>query len=274
MKKFIIIAAAALLLSGCQKRQEIPADVIRIGVSPVPHAEIVRQVVEDAKEAGYTLEIIEFDDYIQPNTALANGELDANYFQHLAYLDAYNNRYDNHLTMVFGVHLEPLGLYSSKVNSISDLALKQNIKVAIPADSSNNARALKLLASAGLLKFTDESVAEPTIFDIAADSGLAIVHSAQLVETEAAQLPHTLADVDAAVINGNYALAAGMDPLNEALVLEGDEATQYINGVAVRNDAEDNAKTRLLHELLQSDKVRNFIYERFQGAVVPAFVEF
>jgi len=237
---------------------------IVIGASPTPHAEILEFVQENlAEDAGFTLEIVEYTDYVQPNVQLAEGELDANFFQHLPYFEAEvaEKCYDFHAFS--GVHIEPYGVYSESVGSLEELP--DGAQVGVPNDPSNQARALELLAAEGL--FTLAEVEDPTIFDLEDNP-----KNVELVELEAAQLVRSLQDFDAAVINGNYALEAGLSPAEDAVVLESGEDNPYANLVAVRSeDAEDPAIVAL-DEALRSEETRAFFEERWpDGEIIPAF---
>lgn len=237
---------------------------IVIGASPTPHAEILEFVNENlAEEAGFTLEIVEYTDYVQPNVQLAEGELDANFFQHLPYFETEVAEKGYDFAHFEGVHIEPYGVYSESVSSLDELP--DGAQVGVPNDPSNQARALELLASEGL--FTLADVEDPTIFDVEDNP-----RNIELVELEAAQLVRSLQDFDAAVINGNYALEADLSPAEDAIVLESGEDNPYANLVAVRSeDAEDPALVAL-DEALRSEETRAFFEERWpDGEIIPAF---
>lgn len=237
---------------------------IVIGASPTPHAEILEFVNENlAEEAGFTLEIVEYTDYVQPNVQLAEGELDANFFQHLPYFETEVAEKGYDFAHFEGVHIEPYGVYSESVSSLDELP--DGAQVGVPNDPSNQARALELLASEGL--FTLADVEDPTIFDVEDNP-----KNIELVELEAAQLVRSLQDFDAAVINGNYALEADLSPAEDAIVLESGEDNPYANLVAVRSeDAEDPALVAL-DEALRSEETRAFFEERWpDGEIIPAF---
>jgi D-methionine transport system substrate-binding protein len=237
---------------------------ISVGAVPVPHAEIL-QFVQDTfgEERGIDIEIVEFTDYVQPNVALAEGEIDANYFQHLPYLEEFNEQRGTDLVPVVPVHIEPLGIYSKKIESLADV--EDGAQVAIPNDVTNGGRALKLLEANGLLE-VDADVDNPSVRDITDNP-----KDLEIVELEAAQLPRSLEDVDLAVINGNYAIEAGYTPSEDALALESGEDNPYANYLVVREGDEGEPAVTLLAELLQSDEVRQFIEETYEGAVIPAF---
>ncbi|RKN12698.1 MetQ/NlpA family ABC transporter substrate-binding protein [Streptomyces radicis] len=237
---------------------------LNVAAGPVPHAEILNFVRENlAEEAGLDLEVTEFTDYVLPNTALDSGEVDANFFQHKPYLDDFNENQGTDIVPVINVHLEPLGLYSNTLESAD--ALAEGDTIAVPNDATNEGRALKLLADNGVIELADGVGAEATLADITDDRGLSFE------ELEAATLPRALDDFDAAIINGNYALEAGITPADDALVIEDSEGNPYANFLAVRAGDEDDPRVTTLAELLNTDEVRQFIEDTYQGSVVPAF---
>ena len=247
-----------------------PEKVITVGASSTPHAEILEFVKDAVAEKGYTLNIVIYDDYILPNTALADGTLDANYFQHTPYLDYFNESNGTDLVSAAKIHYEPFGIYGNGVTSLADLA--EGATIIIPADDSNETRALLLLAQEGLIKLADgvSAAGGVTTLDIEESNGYNVV--AVQADTVPAQLknsdPGTIA-----VINGNYALAAGYH-VSDALATEdasGDAAQTYANIIAVRNDDENSEKTKVLVEALQTDAVRTYIEETYNGAVVAIF---
>ncbi len=268
-----VLACGALgLLAGCGSSDASSggsADdkVIRVGASPAPHAEILEQVKAQLAEEGYTLEIKEFSDYVQPNLALSNGELDANYFQHITYLEDFDAERGLDLVSAGGIHFEPLCIYPGKAAAFSDLA--DGAKIAVPNDATNEARALVLLQEQGLIKLKDGTGLSATKNDIVENP-----KNIEIIEAEAAALPRTLADVDMAVINGNYAIGAGLDPAS-ALASESvdsEAADKYVNVVAVRPADKDSEKIQALIKALQSDTVKQFIASTYgDGAVVAAF---
>ncbi len=240
---------------------------ISIGVTPVPHAEIINGVVKVKLEAaGWNVEVVEFNDYVQPNTALEDGELDANYFQTIRYLEEQNAGRGLHLVAVAGIHLEPMGFYSSGIDSVDSLA--DGSSISIPNDSSNESRALKLLADNGLITLGDTE----DLYDLT--SIAENPHDFEFVELDAANLARSLDDVEASVINGNYALEAGLNPAADALFAEqadSDESYKYINYLVVKEGNEETAKTKALTEALQSEDVRAYIDQNYQGSVIAAF---
>lgn len=280
MSKIIRKAAAAVLaltLAGCSssatastgKADSGDDKVITIGATAVPHAEILDNVVKDlVKKDGYTLKVTVFNDYIQPNTAVEDRELDANYFETIRYLDEENEERNLHLKAVAGIHLEPMGIYSKKIKSLDDLA--DGATVAIPNDGSNESRALKLLADNGLIKLkdTDDLYVPSDVTDNP--------KNLKLSEQDAANLTRVLDDVDASVINGNYALEAKLNPAKDALAAEqadGEDAHYYINYLVVREGNENSAKTKELIKALQSDEVKDYIDKNYSGSVIPAFTD-
>ena len=255
----VVILVVSLLLFGGTAN----AATLKVGATPVPHAEILNLIKPDLAAVGIDLKVIEFTDYVQPNLALAEGELDGNYFQHIPYLETFCEDHRLDLTYITKVHIEPMGGYSQKLKDIGQL--KKGARIAIPNDPVNGGRALLLLERQGLIKLDPGAGITATIFDITANP-----NNIQFSELEAAQLPRVLPDVDLAVINTNYALEAGLVPMTDALFIE-DSESPYVNILAVRKadiEREDLAK---LSEALLSDKVRDYILEQYEGAVVPAF---
>ncbi|GGW34464.1 MetQ/NlpA family ABC transporter substrate-binding protein [Streptomyces xantholiticus] len=235
-----------------------------VAASPTPHADILNYVKDHlAKNAGLELEVKEFTDYVLPNTATQQGQVDANFFQHKPYLDDFNKKNGTTIVPVVNVHLEPLGLYSKKAKEIKDIKAGQT--VAVPNDTTNEGRALQLLADNGLITLKDGVGADAKLSDIADAKGL------KFKELEAATLPRALNDVDAAVINGNYAIEADLKPAADSLVLEKAEGNPYANFLAVKEGNEDDARVQKLAKLLGSPEVKKFIEDKYTGSVVPAF---
>lgn len=261
----LLIAAIALLgFTACGAKDD---KKIVIGASSVPHAEILEVVKEMLAEEGYTLEIKEFDDYIQPNLTLESGDLDANYFQHQNYLDNFNEEHKTNLVTVASIHYEPYGLYPGKTKSLDDL--KDGASIAVPNDPTNEARALLLLEKAGLIKVDPKAGLVATKTDIIENP-----KNLDIVEIAAAQTPRTLQDVDYAVINGNYALVAGLNVNKDALIVEEEDSlagTEYVNVLVVKKGDEDREDIQALVKALQSDKVKQFIEGKYEGSVVPMF---
>ncbi|WP_344658975.1 MetQ/NlpA family ABC transporter substrate-binding protein [Catenulispora subtropica] len=239
-------------------------DSIIVAASPVPHAQILDYVRDNlAAKAGLKLTVKEFTDYVQPNLATQDGEVGANFFQHQPYLDDFNKSKGTDLVPVVGVHLEPLGLYSNKAKSLDQL--KDGATVALPNDATNEGRALKLLADNNLITLKDGVGAEATEKDVASNP-----KNLKFKPLEAAQLPRTLPDVDAAVINGNYALEAKLTPSKDALVLEKTQGNPYVNILVVKKGHENDPAVRKLATLLTSDDVKKYIETTFNGSVIPA----
>ncbi|GAA3993108.1 MetQ/NlpA family ABC transporter substrate-binding protein [Streptomyces plumbiresistens] len=236
-----------------------------VAASPTPHAEILNYVKDNlAKKAGLDLEVKEFTDYVTPNTATEDGSVTANYFQNQPYLDDFNKKNGTHIVPVVTVHLEPLGLYSNKVKSAD--ALKSGATVAVPNDSVNEARALKLLDANGIITLKDGVGNEATPSDITKNP-----KNLKFKELEAAQTPRSLDDVDAAVINGNYAIEADLSPAEDALVLESATDNPYGNFLAVKDGNEDDPRVQKLAKLLTSAEVKKFIEDTYDGSVIPSF---
>lgn len=239
---------------------------IVVGASPAPHAEILNAAKEVLASKGYELKIVEYTDYVQPNNALDSGDLDANYFQHKPYLDSFNEQNGTKLVSAGAIHYEPFGIYAGKTSSLDEL--KDKATVLVPNDVSNEARALLLLEAQGLIKLKEGVGLEATRNDIVENP-----KNLDIVELEAAQLPRSLPDCDIAVINGNYAIEAGLK-VSDALAAEDSEslaATTYGNIVAVREGDETTDATKALVEALTSPEVKQFMEEKYEGAVVPLF---
>ncbi len=266
MKKVLSLVLTVVLslsvLVACSSK-ETDLEKIKIGVTPEPHRALIELVVDDLKEQGVEVEVIEFTDYVTPNTTLADGDLDANFFQHAPYFDDFIKKQELDLVSIGNVHVEPMALYSNSIESIDDL--KDGSDIAIPNDSVNGGRALLLLAANGIIELDESAGIEATPKDIVDNP-----KNLKFTELEAAFLPRALDDVYAAVINGNYALEADLNPVKDGLLIEGGESP-YANLIAVRKGEENEEKFTKLLKALQSDKVRNYIEESYEGAVVPAF---
>ena len=277
----IAFTLAAFALTGCGSTEssesstgskaDASADkTIVIGATSTPHGEVLEHIKPVLEEQGWTLEIKIYDDYVLPNKALSDGELDANYFQHTPYLNSYNAENGTDLTSAAEIHYEPFGLYGNGVTSIADV--KPGASIVIPADDSNETRALLLLQQEGLIKLPDDASAEKgvTTLDIVDDGGYQI--TTVQADTVAAQFGNS-DEGSLAVINGNYALAAGLD-INNALAVEnadGDAAHTYANIIAVRKGDESSEKTKALIDALKTDDVKQFIEQQYNGAVVAIF---
>ncbi|WP_106401945.1 MetQ/NlpA family ABC transporter substrate-binding protein [Actinocorallia populi] len=265
LKKITVVlsAAALALTAACGGGSESP-DALVVGATPSPHGEILTYVKDNlAEKAGLELEIKEFSDYVQPNVALGDGQLGANYFQHKPYLEDFAAEKGLKLSWVGNVHLEPLGVYSEKTESLDGLA--SGATIAIPNDATNGARALHLLADNGVITLKEGAGTAATERDITGNP-----RNLKFTALEAAQLPRSLQDVDAAVINGNYALEGGLTPADDALALEKADGNPYANGLVVKAGDESDANVKKLLELLQSEETKKFITDKYQGSVLPA----
>ncbi|WP_304508425.1 MetQ/NlpA family ABC transporter substrate-binding protein [Anaerotignum sp.] len=281
MKKFfalLLTGALALGVAGCGSKTDKAADAndaanaateteaitLKIGASPTPHAEILNAAKEELAAKGINLEVVEFTDYVQPNLALDNGDLDANYFQHLPYLDSFNEEHGTNLVSLGTVHYEPMGIYSKSVTDLADLP--DGAKVGIPADGTNGGRALLLLESNGLITLDPEAGISATKLDIKENP-----KNIEIIEMEAAQLPLSIGDLDIAVINGNYAMQNGLKT-EDALAIEAADslaATTYANIIAVRSGDETRPELVTLLEVLNSQTVADYINNTYGGAVAP-----
>ena len=269
----ILTAALALFsLAGCGSSSSSTSSssssnkTIKVGASPTPHAEILNHIKDALKEEGYDLQVVEYNDYIQPNTALQSGELDANYFQHITYLNNFNEENGTNLVSAGSIHFEPMRIYAGKTKSLSDL--QDGAKVSVPNDTTNEARALLLLQQEGLIKLKDGASTNATKLDIVENP-----KNLQINEVEAAQVPRTVSDVDILVVNCNYALSAGLDS-STALAVEsdtGEAAKAYANVIAVKSGEENSDKTKALVKALETSDVKSFIEKEYDGAVVALF---
>jgi D-methionine transport system substrate-binding protein len=244
-------------------KKDAGAATLTVGATPVPHAELLNLTKEELAAQGIELKVVEFTDYVAPNTALIAGDIDANFFQHIPYLES-NAEWNSLLVSAFGVHVEPFGLYSASVKNLADL--KEGATIAIPNDPSNGGRALLLLQAHGLITLKAGVGITATPQDIASNP-----KNLQFRELEAAQLPRSLADVDAAAINGNYALEAGLIPAKDSLIIEGSESP-YVNIVVVKKGGEDDFRIQALQRALRSPKVKDYITKTWSdGSVVAIF---
>ena len=257
MKKIVAVLALATAFGAHA------ADKLSIAATAVPHAELLEFVKPGLAEQGVELDIKVFTDYVQPNLQVAEGRLDSNFFQHKPYLDEFNKGRGTDLVSVANVHVEPFGIYSSKLKDLD--SIPNRATVAIPNDATNGGRALLLLAKAGVITLKDSGNILSTPRDIADNP-----HNIRIRELEAATLPRILDQVDLALINTNYALEAGLNPAEDALIIEGEESP-YVNILVSREDNKDSPALRKLVKALRSDAVKAFIEEKYQGAVVPAF---
>ena len=265
MKKILAIALVALLtivsvFAQATSETQSSTTKIVVGATPEPHAALLSLVVDDLATQGITLEVKEFTDYVTPNDAVEYGEIDANYFQHIPYLESFNTEHGYHLVNAGGIHVEPIALYSSKYSSLSDIP--NGAVIAIPNDPTNEGRALLLLQSAGLIKLKDNAGLEAIPLDIVENP-----KNLKFSEIEAATLPRILSDVDAAVINGNYAIPAGLVATRDGLFVEGADSP-YVNVIAVKAGNENNPAVKALVEALKSDKVKAYVAEHYKNGEV------
>lgn len=258
----LIIVLTLVLLTGCGKKEN-NENTIKIGVSPVPHSEIIKFIQSDLEKDGVKIEIVEFTDYLTPNKALDEGDIDANFFQHKPYMDDCVEKENLDIVSLGPVHIEPMGLFSSKYDNIEDL--EDGSTIAIPNDATNGGRALLLLEKYGIIELNNEAGLLATENDIIKNP-----KNLKFEALEAAQLPRILNDVDGAIINGNYALEAGLVPTKDALIIE-EKDSPFANIIAVRKGEENQDKFKILMKHLQSDKVKKFIEENYKGAIIPAF---
>ncbi|MEG2233016.1 MAG: MetQ/NlpA family ABC transporter substrate-binding protein [Oscillospiraceae bacterium] len=272
-----LILSLSLLTSCAQKAENPPADdgskppaeavTLKIGASPTPHAEILKFVKETLAEQGVNLEVIEFTDYVQPNIAVENGDIDANYFQHKPYLDDFNTENKTHLVSIAAIHYEPFGIYAGKTKSLDELA--DGAKIAVPNDVTNEARALLLLESQGIIKLKADIGLKATKLDIVENP-----KNVEIIEIEAAQIARSLPDVDFAAINVNYAQLAGLSVAKDALIVEDKNSTAadtYANIIVVKEGNENNEAVKKLCDALKSEEVRKYIETTFNGEVIPKF---
>ena len=259
MKKLLTALAAAAALTSAAAH----AGEISVAATAVPHAELLEFVKPALAKEGVELKIKVFTDYVQPNVQVAEGRLDANFFQHQPYLDEFNASRGTALVSIAGVHVEPFGAYSSKIKKLDELS--EGAQVVIPNDATNGGRALLLLQKAGVIKLKDGAGITATVKDIAENP-----KGIKVRELEAATLPRVLAQVDLALINTNYALEAGLNPTKDALVIEGADSP-YVNILVTTAEKKDNADLQKLAKALTSPEVKAFIAKKYQGAVLPAF---
>ncbi|WP_328957623.1 MetQ/NlpA family ABC transporter substrate-binding protein [Kitasatospora purpeofusca] len=262
-------AGIALSLAACGSNGDSSSSdanaPLTVVASPTPHGQILKYVKDNlADKAGLKLNVKEVTDYVTPNTAVQDGSADANYFQHVPYLEDFNKKRGTDIVSVEAVHLEPLGVYSKKVKAIAELP--DGATIGLPNDATNEGRALKLLADNKLITLKDGAGTAATPADVTGNP-----KNFKWKELEAAQLPRSIADVDAAVINGNYALDSGLKPATDAIVLEKADGNPYANILAVKKGKENDPRVKKLAELLHSAEVKKFIDDTFQGSVIPAF---
>ena len=264
MKRFISsisVIALSLVLFSCSKKD---AKVITVGATPEPHAAMLNLIVDDMAAQGYKLKVREFTDYVTPNEAVEAGEIDANFFQHVPYMDSFNEERGFHLKSVIGTHVEPLALYSKKYKKLADLP--DGAVIAIPNDPTNEGRALLLLKAAGLIDLDPKAGLTAVPADITKNA-----RKFKFQEIEAASLPRVLNDTDAAVINGNYAIPAGLKATKDGLVVEGAESP-YVNIITVKEGKENDPAIKALAKAITSQKVKDYILKTYpNGEVVPVF---
>ena len=265
----VTLVAAAAFVSGCGSNapaggtETTKNTVVTVAATPVPHSEILNEIKPLLAKEGIDLKIIEFTDYVKPNLALADKEVDATFHQHLPFLEKFNAEHNTNLVSAGNVHIEPMGVYSHKIKTLSDLPLKA--KVAIPNDPSNGGRALLILQAAGLIKLKDGGTVSSTVQDITDNP-----KQLQFSELDAAQVPRAIDDVDIAVINTNFALEAGLNPLKDSLFLEAKDSP-YANILAIRAGDESRPEIQKLLKALQSPEVKKFIEDKYKGAILPSF---
>lgn len=264
--------ALAVIFSGCdskvesqnnaQKTEKTEMEKLIVGATPEPHAVMLEKVKETLAKEGITLEIKEFTDYVTPNKSLDDGSLNANFFQHKPYLDSFNKEHKTNLVSVAGIHLEPMGVYSKKIKNLDEL--KEGDMISLPNDPSNGARALRILEANGLIKL-QENVELPSVQNIIENP-----KNLKFKEMDAPQLARALGDVSASVINTNFALLAGLNPLNDAIALESKDSP-YVNIIVVKGGNEKDARIQKLIHSLQSEEMRQFILDQYKGAILPSF---
>lgn len=237
---------------------------VTVAATPVPHAEILEEAKALMAAEGWTLDVVEFTDYVQPNEVVESGDIDANYFQHINYMESYNGEKGTHLVSAGEIHYEPLGIYPGKESDLNNIT--DGAEIAVPNDTTNEARALLLLEANGLIKLDPAAGIKATVMDITENP-----HNLKIVELQAEQVARTLPDVAFGVINGNYALQAGLSTA-DAVALEtadSEAIQQYVNVIAVKEGNENNDGIRALVDVLKSDEIKKIINEKYQGSVVP-----
>ncbi len=262
----VLVAGA---LSGCGKKEDkdskTNSKTITIAASATPHAEILEYAKTALKEKGYDLQVTVFDDYVKPNEVVESGEFDANYFQHVPYLESFNEEKGTHLVVAGKIHYEPFGIYPGTKKSLDEIT--DGDSIAVPNDTTNEARALLLLQDNGIIKLKDGAGINATVNDIEENP-----HNVEIVELEAAQVARVVNETAYVVLNGNYALAAGFSVGKDALAYEQNDseaAKTYVNVIAVKEGNENNEAIKALVDVLKSDDVKNYIKETYDGAVLP-----
>lgn len=247
------------------KNDSTEKTVIKVAASPTPHAEILVKAKDILAEQGYDLQVTEFEDYVQPNEVVESGEFDANYFQHIPYLDSYNEEKGTHIVNAGGIHYEPFGIYPGTKDSLEDIA--DGDTIAVPNDTTNEARALLLLQDNGIITLKDGAGLEATVNDIAENP-----HNIEIVELEAAQVARVVGENAFVVLNGNYALEAGFSVAQDALAYEKSDsqaAKTYVNIIGVKEGNENSEGIKALVQVLKSDEIKTYINETYDGAVIP-----
>lgn len=274
MKKLVAFALVGVLtigtLAGCGAKKEESAEggedkVITVAASATPHSEILEEAKSLLKEKGYDLEVKVFDDYVQPNEVVESGDFDANYFQHIPYLESFNEEKGTHLAVAGEIHYEPFGIYPGAKDNLDDIT--DGDKIAVPNDTTNEARALLLLQDNGIITLKDGVGLEATVNDIVENP-----HNVEIVELEAAQIARIAEEMAFVVLNGNYALQAGYSVGQDSLAYEkadSEAAKTYVNVIAVKEGNEENEGIKALVEVLKSDDIKKFIEEKYDGAVIP-----
>ena len=273
-KKILALALAGVLvvgaLTGCGSSKSESSDKktddkkITVAASATPHAEILEEAKTLLKDKGYELEVKVFDDYVQPNNVVESGEFDANYFQHVPYLERFNEEKGTHLVVAGKIHYEPFGIYPGTKKDLKDIA--KGDKIAVPNDTTNEARALLLLQDNGIIKLKDGAGIKATVNDIEENP-----NNIEIVELEAAQVPRVVNEVAYVVLNGNYALEANYTVKKDALAYEksdSEAAKTYVNVIAVKEGNENSEKIKALVDVLKSDSIKKFINEKYDGAVI------
>jgi D-methionine transport system substrate-binding protein len=261
MKKILLCSLSLLfLLPGCSSKSK---SGLKVAATPVPHAQMLEFVKPDLKAQGIDLIVIVTDDYNMPNRALADHEIDANFFQHLPFLDEQIKQFHYPIESIAKIEIEPMGIYSKKIHSLADL--KKGSTISLPNDPSNEARALLLLQAEKLIELDRADNLQATVLNITKNP-----KQLRFIEVDAAMVPRSLDDVDAAVINTNYALEAHLSPMKDALVLENKESP-YANILVVRSEDAERADIQALKAAMTSEKMRDFILKTYQGAILPSF---
>ncbi|EHQ87824.1 MetQ/NlpA family ABC transporter substrate-binding protein [Desulfosporosinus youngiae] len=259
-----VFVSLSLVLSGCGSDKS-SGTVLKVGATPIPHAEILEHIKPALLKEGVDLQIVNYTDYVRPNLDLDTGDIDANFFQHTPYLDSFNQDHSLKNVSIANVHIEPMGVYSKKITKLEDL--KNGDTIVIPNDPSNSGRALALLAKAGVIQLNDGVGIKGTVNDIKTN-----LKQLKITPLDAPQLPRVLEDpkVNAAVINTNFAIEGGLNPINDSIIME-DKDSPYANILVVKDTRKDDPALQKLAKALTSPEVKTFIEEKYQGSIVPAF---